>query len=84
MSNVQCLNSLQIMFIYIYIMKKEICKIMKEQGLNITVKANQNLSEIQMISLFTSMHIAQSNHAPAHIKNIPINVDKRLNMLSCK
>ena len=26
---------------------------------------------------------AQSNHASSHIKNIPINVEKRLNMLSC-
>ena len=40
---------------------------MKEQGLNITIEANQNLSENQMISLFTSMH---SQTMPLHTSRI--------------
>ena len=79
-------------------MKKEICRIMKEQGLNITVKANQKAIDFLDVHLCLSNDIykpfrkpndfpvyvhAQSNHATSHIKNIPINVDKRLNMLSC-
>ena len=78
--------------------KKEICRIMKEQGLNITIEANQKAIDFLDVSLNLSNGIykpyrkpnnfpvyvhAQSNHAPSHIKNIPINVEKRLNMLSC-
>ena len=42
-------------------------EIMKEQGFNITIEANQNLSEIQMISLFTSM---RSQTMPLHTSRI--------------
>ena len=79
-------------------MKKEICRIMKEQGLNITIEANQKTIDFLDVHLSLSNDIykpfrkpndfpayvhAQLNHATSHIKNIPINVDKRLNMLSC-
>ena len=78
--------------------KKEICRIMKDQGLSITIDANKKAIDFLDVYLDLStgkykpfrkpndvpvyVH-AQSNHAPAHIKNIPENVNKRLNILSC-
>ena len=78
--------------------KKEICRIMKEQGLSITINANKKAIDFLDVHLDLSTGIykpfrkandipvfvhAQSNHAPAHINNIPENVNKRLNILSC-
>ena len=71
---------------------------MKDQGLRITIDANKKAIDFLDIYLDLSTGIykpwrkpndipvyvhAQSNHAPAHIKNIPENVNKRLNILSC-
>ena len=71
---------------------------MKDQGLNITIDANKKAIDFLDVYLDLSTGVykpyrkpndipvyvhAQSNHAPAHIKNIPENVNKRLNILSC-
>ena len=71
---------------------------MKDQGLSITIDANKKAIDFLDVYLDLStgkykpfrkpndipvyVH-ALSNHAPAHIKNIPENVNKRLNILSC-
>ena len=71
---------------------------MKDQGLSITIDANKKAIDFLDVYLDLSTGIykafrkpndtpvyvhADSNHAPSHIKNIPENVNKRLNILSC-
>ena len=77
--------------------KKEICKIFKKEGLDITIDANLKVVDFLDVelNLITGTHrpftkpnnIVQyiymhSNHPPCIKKNIPIAVQKRLSMLS--
>ena len=79
--------------------KKEICRIIRELGLEAKIVAvNTQVIDFLDVTLDLStgqykeyrkpnsrpIYVSKlSNHPPAIIKNIPLNVNKRLNMLSC-
>ena len=78
-------------------MKKKLCKIFKDNGLNITVVANvQNVNFLDMnLDLSTGIFKpymkendkpiyvhCESNHTPGIIRNVPKSVNKRLNTIS--
>ena len=77
--------------------KKEICKILKETGIDITIEANRKI--VNMLDLTLDLntgtyqtfnkpnHIPlyvhrESNHPPSILKNVPLSVNKRLSLNS--
>ena len=78
-------------------MKKRICQIFRENGLNLTIEANKKVVNYLDVTLDlnrnchspylkpnnTLLYVnKQSNHPPSILKNIPISVNKRLSELS--
>ena len=77
--------------------KKQICKAFKDNGLRITIDANQKIVNFLDVTLDLNRGTHQpylklgnkplyvhskSNHPPSITKNIPVAVNKRLNELS--
>ena len=77
--------------------KKEICRIFKAEGLDITIEANLNIVDFLDVELNlnegthkpfskpnnTILYVdSKSNHPPSIKKNIPLAVQKRLSILS--
>ena len=78
-------------------MKKEICKIFKENELRVSIEANRKIVDFLDVTLNLStgqyipymkpnntlryVHV-KSNHPPSILKNIPIGVNKRLSEIS--
>ena len=76
--------------------KKQICKVFKDNGLRITIDGNKNINFLDVtMDLNKGTHQpylkpdnkplyvhSESNHPPSITKNIPVAVNKRLNELS--
>ena len=78
--------------------KKKICEIFRGLGLKITISANKKVIDFLDVTLNLENETYKeyrkpndnpkyvhrlSNHPPAIIQNIPLNVNRRLNILSC-
>ena len=79
------------------IVKKKICKVFRDLGLSITISANKKIIDFLDVNLNLTtgeykqfrkegdkpvyVH-SQSNHPPSILKNIPKNVNHRLNIIS--
>ena len=78
-------------------LKKKLCKVFKDNGLNITAKANKKVVNFLDVTLDLSRNVFKpymkpnnpllyvhndSNHPPSILKNIPLSVNKRLSELS--
>ena len=79
------------------ILKKKICQIFRENGLNISVECNKQVVNFLDVTLDLQVNLFKpymkpnkiiqyvhfdSNHPPHVLKNIPLGVNKRLSMLS--
>ena len=76
---------------------KEVCNVFKSKGLKITIDANEKIVHFLDVTFdltdgsykpymkpnnnFSYVH-QQSNHPPALLKNIPLNINKRLTNIS--
>jgi len=59
--------------------KKDICKIFRDNDLKITVEAN--LTKVNFLDVTLDLH-KQSNHPPSILRNIPESINKRLSEIS--